>query len=151
MKKRLYSVLTLILLLSLFSACGSTPAPAPEATQAAAATVAPVVDIDLTLLSGPLAYAQVYNMLVEPNKFMGKNIRLSGPYATSYDQNTKTTYHFVLVTDETSCCQQGMEFISPEGKYPEEGALIDITGVFSTYMEEGNPYFYLAASNVTTK
>jgi len=105
-------------------------------------------EVDLTLLSSTMIYAQVSNMLANPDEYMGKTIRMNGLYYSSYYDMTKTRYHYVVIEDATACCAQGLEFIW-NGKhayprdYPEENAKIEIIGVFDSYDELGKTYYYI--------
>ena len=121
MKKRLF--LVGIWFLVLFSAaCGNaapsqpTPAaPSPAAEPAPAATeaegLAGAVDVDLTQLSSTMVYSEVYNMLYEPEPYIGKTVRMQGLLSTAVNPETGTLYFGCLVPDATACCAQGMEFV----------------------------------------
>ena len=110
--------------------------------------------IDLTVLSSTMVYAEVYNIMAHPDEYMGKTVKMSGPYYASYYDETGLYYHYVVVEDATSCCQQGLEFIwSGEHKYPddypEESTEIEVTGVFSSYYELGRTYYYMAVNEIS--
>ena len=110
-------------------------------------------DVDLTLLSSTMVYAEVSNMLMTPDKYMGKSVRMSGLYNTSYSSETKTRYHFVVIEDSTACCAQGLEFIwsgkhAYPGDYPDKDTKIEIAGVFGSYEELGGTYYYLEVDSI---
>ena len=75
--KRLFPVLLLCILSILVAACTVSAAEAPDA---AASREPPAVDLDLSLLSGTVVYAQVYNMMYDPDAYLGKIIRMAGYY-----------------------------------------------------------------------
>lgn len=115
------------------------------------------VDVDLTQLSSTMIYSEVYNMMVTPEDYVGKTIRMSGQFA-AYEGNPQNTdgpaYYFaVVIADATACCQQGLEFVwkgehnYPED-YPEQGTEITVTGVFETYQESGYTYCHLIADSI---
>ncbi len=109
------------------------------------------VDVDLTALSSTMVYAEVYNMMVTPEEYLGKNIRMSGEYNMSYYEETDQNYHFVIINDALECCQSGLEFsLNDEAvAYPENGEVVEVTGVFDSYEELGQTYYYLKVDTVT--
>ena len=106
-------------------------------------------DIDLTALSSTMVYAEVYNILSKPISYLGKNIKLNGLfYSTYYDVNKKM-YYYVVIDDAASCCLQGIEFVwNGEHKYPDENAKIEVSGIFSSYNESGETYYYLLVEDL---
>jgi len=112
------------------------------------------VDVDLTVLSSTMVYAEVYNMMVRPDDYIGKVVKMRGPYYTSYYDETDKYYHYVIIEDATACCQQGLEFIWDGGHtypddYPENNKNIEVVGVFESYEELGSTYYYLAAADIS--
>lgn len=106
------------------------------------------VDVDLSVLSGTVVYAEVYAIMMEPEKYFGQVIKIQGKYIPYYDEGTKKFYHAVVIEDATACCQNGFEFVwRGEHKYPDdypkENAEIEITGTLQNYDEEGFVYYYL--------
>lgn len=106
------------------------------------------VDFDLTDLGPDILYAEVYSMMVFPDQYLGRTIKVAGIFTVYYDE-ARDNYHFAcFVSDAAACCQQGIEFILDGDKaypsdYPQEGAEITVTGVFGTYEEDGNTYWAL--------
>ena len=105
------------------------------------------VDVDLTILNSTLVYAEVYNMMYYPEKFIGKKIRMHGMYSVYVDEETKKTYYACFISDAAACCQQGVEFEPQDaaGKAEAGGALqngdeITVVGVYDTYEEDGYTY-----------
>ncbi|MCI7473176.1 MAG: hypothetical protein MSB10_05790 [Clostridiales bacterium] len=79
------------------------------------------VDVDLTALSSTMVYAEVYNMMVSPNDYIGKNIRMTGIFTVYQDPETARIYCGVIVEDATACCAQGFNLVMPEGlAYPQD-------------------------------
>ncbi len=103
------------------------------------------IDVDLTILSSTMVYSEVYDMMVCPENYVGKIVKMSGVYTMFHDENTDKYYHACVITDATACCAQGIEFelsddfVFPDD-YPEEGDPICIVGTFETYMEGENTY-----------
>lgn len=148
--KRLFPVLLLCILSILVAACTVSAAEAPDA---AASREPPAVDLDLSLLSGTVVYAQVYNMMYDPDAYLGKIIRMAGYYNYFDDTAHGVVYHACVVPDATACCAQGIEFIWygdhqwPED-YPEIGTDIVVTGRLEIYEEDGRQYLHLVDSEL---
>ena len=103
------------------------------------------VDVDLSVLSGTVVYAEVFNMTSEPTPYLGKTVRMRGNFSVYTNEMTGQTYFACIIPDATACCSQGIEFILADNrKYPEEyptiGEEITVSGVFGTYLEDGYVY-----------
>ena len=106
------------------------------------------VDYDLTEMNSDMVYATVYQMMVEPEQYEGKTIRIDGIYYISKDEATGNTYHFCVIKDALACCAQGLEFVLAGEKtypddYPKLGSEITVTGTFQLYDENGTTYCHL--------
>ena len=100
------------------------------------------VDVDLTVLSSTMVYSEVYNMMIAPDNFKGKVIRMKGQYDTFFDERTGNRYFSCFISDATACCSQGIEFVLTDDysfpeDYPTEGDTICVQGTFDTYIEGG--------------
>ena len=103
------------------------------------------VDVDLTALSSTMVYAEVYNMMTAPSDYIGKTVKMEGPFATYHDEAADKWYFACIIKDATACCSQGIEFeLAGDRKYPEdypaEGDEICVVGVFDTYQEGESTY-----------
>ncbi len=113
---------------------------------------APVYDeinLDLTKQSSTVVYSQVFNMMLEPESFVGKKIRLNGIATALHDEEENKDYFACIVMDATACCAQGIEFELPPDMqnpefYPKDGEEIVVTGVFEMYETHGFDAFRLA-------
>lgn len=111
------------------------------------------VDVDLTVLSSTLVYAEVYNMMISPENYIGKTIKMKGKYYSSYYEETGKYYYYVIIEDAAACCQQGLEFIwngehiFPDD-YPSDGTEVEVVGIFNTYEELGMSYSYVATNEI---
>lgn len=119
------------------------------------ATDAPVSDssameIDLTNMSSTMVYSYVFNIISTPDDFIGQRFRIRGIYDEQYWDQTKLTYHYIVIADATACCAQGLEFvlIDPNAAYPKVGEEFEISGIFGTYEEEGNLYIQITADSL---
>ncbi|MCR4591516.1 MAG: hypothetical protein K5668_11955 [Lachnospiraceae bacterium] len=106
------------------------------------------IDVDLTIMSSTMVYAEVFNMVYNPENYTGKTVKMKGIYAVYHDENQEKTYHACVISDATACCSQGIEFeLTDEYQYPEdypeESSDICVTGTFDTYMEDGYTYCIL--------
>lgn len=146
-----------ILIIMLCFACSFLTACSSSAvdTGAAAPTAAPLVaDLDLSTLSGTVVYSQVYNMMYEPEAYIGKVIKMAGYYSAYEDTERGVVYHACVIPDATACCAQGIEFIwggehQWPDDYPGEGTDIIVTGRLETYDEDGYLYLHLVDAEVT--
>ena len=117
------------------------------------AAAAGSVDVDLTMLSRTMVYAEVFNITTNPKDYMGKTIKIRGPYNAVYYDETGLYYHYVIIPDASACCQQGLEFIwkgehTYPNDYPKEKTIIEVVGVFGSYEELGRTYYYLTVDEV---
>lgn len=113
------------------------------------------VDYDLTEMGSEMIYATVYQMMIEPQSYVGKTVRMQGVYSMSFSDSMDTRYHFCIIQDATACCAQGIEFVWGDGshvypdEYPEDGTEIVVEGVFETYTEEGDSNVYCRLKDAT--
>ena len=135
-------------------ALGSDTADIPGASNNAVTPDDPLdtanIDVDLTILSSTMVYAEVYNMLVDAQKYVGKTVKMNGLFTTALDEETGERYFACIIQDATACCAQGIEFdLAGTFNYPEDypalGDEICVVGVFDTY-QEGN-YVYCTLRN----
>lgn len=112
------------------------------------------IDIDLTRLSSTMVYSEVYNMMSNPEEYLGKTIRMDGNLAVY--KYPERNYYTCIIKDATACCQQGMEFLwkgnhkYPED-YPNEGDGIIVTGIFDIYYEDQVKYCQLKDATLVRK
>ncbi len=65
-------------------------------------------DIDLTVLDANMTYAQVYDMMLNPDNYKGKYVKAEGTFGHTEDNGRD--YFAVLIADATACCSQCLEF-----------------------------------------
>lgn len=114
------------------------------------------IDVDLNNLNANVVYAQVFQMMTEPDKFIGKRIRMSGQFnvyaAQEGNPSGVTEYYAIIIADAQACCQQGIEFVWPGHTYPEGFPEVksnaSVTGIFEVYEENGKKYCRLIADTV---
>lgn len=136
----------------------TTAAKAEGSASEAATSVLPAdpdggFDIDLTQLSSSVVYGQVYDMINNPDDYLGKTVRMSGPFAYYLDAGTGEEYFAVLITDAKACCSQGIEFVL-EGDhtypddYPAPDEEITVVGRFNSYKDSGYTYCQLLGAEI---
>lgn len=111
------------------------------------------IDYDLSVMDEDMLYATIYQMMSDPDTYIGKRVKMTGKFTAGYDEKTKKTYFYSTVLDGTECCSMSMEFVWEDGshvypkEYPEENANITITGVFETYQDDGDENLYCRLKN----
>ena len=131
-------LLTAVVLSLMLAGCGSGGSKKQDAEDETERTV----DIDLPSMSATMVYSQVYDMIVDPDAYMGKVVRMEGVYTVYNSEETGNHYTSCIIQDATACCAQGMEFVLTDNysypeDYPEEGDIVEVVGVFDTYREGG--------------
>ena len=144
MKKKYlaWMAIVMIALTGIFTGCGSS------ADEAAKEEKASRVDVDLTQMSSTMVYSEVFNMVNEPDDYLGKMIKMEGTFALYHDENTGKDYYACIIQDATACCSQGIEFeLSEDYKNPgslmTEGDTVTVVGEFDQYTEGDLVYYTL--------
>ena len=166
MMKRLLCLLLAVCMTLSLCACGkgaerdtergasaSEPQPSPAITEPPQAS-ADGAEVDLTVLSSTMVYAEVYNMLYnDPESYLGKTVRVRGEFSIyqlvvdGVLQPAPVAYA-CIIADATASCAEGMEFVL-EGDltypddYPELGTEITVIGEFQSYEENGMTGYHL--------
>lgn len=110
--------------------------------------VAENVDYDLTVMDSNMVYATVWQLMVNPDEYIGKQFKIKGNYYVTWYEPTQQYYHYILIQDAVACCAQGLEFIWEDGshiypeEYPADGTEVEIVGTFETYREDGDQNLY---------
>lgn len=129
----------------------NVPVESAALTETTQASESAGIDIDLTALSSTMVYSEVYNMMVTPENYIGKTVKMRGqleiaqPLDADGNPDPQRIYFSCIIADATACCAQGIEFVlAGEHKYPEDypqpGAEITVSGTFRTYEEDGYIY-----------
>ena len=110
-------------------------------------------EVDLTVLSSTMVYAEVYNMLYnDPESYLGKTVRVRGEFSI-YQLVVDGVLRpdpvaYACIIADAACCAEGMEFVLKDGlaypdDYPEPGAEITVVGEFKAYEENGMTGYHL--------
>lgn len=111
-------------------------------------------DVDLTNLDTQMAYVQLSNMMLSPEDYVGKTVKLRGKFAHAEEESKE--FFVCYLMDATACCSQSLEFETdgvydfPEG-YPAEQSEITVCGVFDTYEYNGYAMYRLLHAEVEYK
>ena len=149
--KKTALILSLVLCAVSFVSCGSSSsAESSESEQTTESVPAAEegIDYDLTTMSSTMIYSTVSNMMLYPDVYEGKMVKLEGNFSAYHDEKADKYLFAAIVPDATACCQQGIEFVLDgdykyPDDYPEEGQSITIKGKFTTYNEYGFNYAQL--------
>ena len=138
--KKLAFAAVLCLCTAIFGGCGSSAESADSSSSAVSEVKNGEFDYDLSTMSSTMVFSTVSNMMISPESYIGKSIKVTGNFNAYHDETTDKTYFAVLIADATACCQQGLEFdlgssFSYPDDYPPQNALITVTGTFDTYNE----------------
>ena len=110
-------------------------------------------DFDLTKMSATMIYSTIFDMLIMPEDYVEKVIKVKGWFEVYTNPETAEVFYAVVVPDATACCQQGLEFTWPgdhhyPADFPELGKDITVTGTYKLIDKDGFTYNYLEASAV---
>ena len=111
------------------------------------------VNLDLTKMSATMIYSTIFDMLIMPEDYVEKIIKVKGWFETYTDPQTGEMYYAVVVPDATACCQQGLEFVwkgnhTYPDDFPKPGQNITVTGIYKMIENDGVTYTYLEANSV---
>ena len=151
MKRPIRFIFLLMAILLILCACGSQAADSAASDESAVTdgANAAAVDLDLTQLSSTMVYSEVYNIMTDPEDYVGQTIRMEGQCLSAYYEPTKTTYYSIVIQDATACCAQGIEYVLSDGQsYPADGGNATVTGRFESYDEEGTVWYHLVDANI---
>ena len=128
----------------------NTDTQTPESVQGSVNAPEAAVDVDLSVMDSDMIYATVYQMMSDPEQYVGKTFRIEGKFYVTYDEMTKNQYYYCVIKDATECCAQGLEFVWGDGshiypdEYPTDGTEVVVDGTFELYMENDSRYCRLA-------
>ena len=165
MKKFISATLITLLAISYTAGCDSESNVVPERSTGSAANSSVqtdsstdtglmpdkelTIDVDIAGLRLLVVHGEVNKILTNPENYIGKRVRMSGNYYYMTSQDRSMRYHYIAVEPGDSCCVRGLEFAwdadgaFPDG-FPNEWADIEITGVYASYTESGETYYYIA-------
>ena len=128
----------------------NTDTQTPESVRGSVNAPEAAVDVDLSVMDSDMIYATVYQMMSDPEQYVGKTFRIEGKFYVTYDEMTKNQYYYCVIKDATECCAQGLEFVWGDGshiypdEYPTDGTEVIVDGTFELYTENDSRYCRLA-------
>ena len=149
-RRKIIFLTTVLATVILLAGCGDNTASGRVAVQT---TGISDVDIDLTVLSANMVYSTVFDMLYEPEVYVGKTVKMEGMFTFIFVQETEKYLFGCIISDAAACCSQGIEFIPtddyhyPEG-FPQGGENITVTGVFEILEDNGEKYIALTNAKI---
>ena len=111
-----------------------------------------IVDNDLSNMNANMIFAEIFNLVLMPDEFIGRTFRMKGNFAVYVNEASGNKYFSIIIPDATQCCQQGIDIIClGDMKYPEDfpkiGSEIMVTGQFNSITtDEGLSFNYLVMS-----
>ena len=115
------------------------------------------VDYDLTTMNSDMVYASVYQLMVDPETYVGKTFKMQGTYYSTFYEPTNKYYHYVIIEDAAACCAQGLEFVWGDGshvypdEYPANESRVEVSGTFEKYKEGEDERLYCRIVNATMR
>jgi len=107
-----------------------------------------ILDYDLTKMNANMVYAQIFELMLNPEEYKDKVFKINGTFMISPDQEGKDAYA-VLIKDALACCQQGLEFKYDFGQdVPLVGTEMTITGKYVLTEKDGISHNYLVANKI---
>ena len=137
---------------------GRTEYPSVSSARENAYADSNTVDVDLTALSSTMVYAEVYNMLVNPDEYIGKTIKMAGAFeiyqlVTDGVLVEDPVAYACIIEDATACCTEGIEFVLADARtypddYPPLGTQITVTGEWQPYEDNGETWYHLVGATI---
>ena len=132
-----------------------TPAPSQPSAKNLPPASSGKLDVDLTKLHANMIYSYIFDMIIDPDSYVGKTIKVNGFFYSVVDENSGERYFAVIIPDALACCKQGMEFKwlgehSYPADYPQENQEITITGTYRVATLDGDiSYSYLEVTELS--
>ena len=108
------------------------------------------IDLDFTKMNYNMASSIMFEMLVEPEKYIEKTVKIEGQFETSVYEGNR--YFSVVNWDLTGCCPSGLNFIPPDSMeypvdFPESSSLITVKGIMKEAFNGEDNQLYFFATN----
>ena len=145
MKNAFWKTAALLIIVSVtfLSACSKKQQPQAQETRLAQEPQSsePKIDFDLSKMNYNMISAATFEMLVEPQKYADKTVKISGQFYSELYEGKR--YYSVIVWDATQCCPAGLDFIPPESyefpqDFPEQEAAVTVVGKMQEDTESGS-------------
>lgn len=109
------------------------------------------VDFDLSAMNYNMVSSITFDMLITPEKYIGKSIKCKGNFHSSVYEGKR--YFSVITWDPTGCCPAGLDFEPPENmSFPEDFPEIDnditVYGKMQLVQTDEGPYLVFQAERI---
>ena len=110
-------------------------------------------ELDLTGMRGTMLYTMIYNMMKQPDDYLGRPTRVKGQFSAYVDEKSGKSYYACYIADAAGCCAQGLEFLPADAPaypddFPEPGTDISVRGELAL-MQEENGFQYLVLKDAS--
>ena len=107
-------------------------------------------------MSATMVYSMVFQMVTDPQKFVGKRIKMKGAFSSYYDEAVNRRFFGCVIKDALACCSQGLAFETFKPRkypkdFPSEGSSITIIGNFDYEKEEDGIGFPIIRNAIFVK
>lgn len=94
-------------------------------------------DIDISAMpENEAKYEQIADIITFPENYEGKIIKISGKAYKHHEDALNADYYFCLTTWAEGEEPEGICYVTSDGKYPEDGEMITVTGIMTNYEED---------------
>ena len=110
-------------------------------------------DPNIIEIKDKLFIAQCNDIYLNPDEYKNKIIKLEGIYIENVDENTGSTYNFVIRYGPGCCGNDGVAGfeILFDGDKPEPNDWIEVIGAVEIIEENGSEYVLLRLTELTTR
>ncbi len=124
----LHKCLAIFILMLALSACLNEDAKSSRELKEEASNV----DYDFTKLSATMVYGQVFDIMNNPEKYVGKKFKIKGRYESEYIKALAQEFKYIVIEDALACCEKGIEikFLN-SNETPELSSSLTIEGIFT--------------------
>ena len=112
------------------------------------------IDVDLTAMSSIMVQAELSRIFSNLDDYLGKTIRLAGPYYSFSPEQNGFLYRYIIIVDGDECCRIGLEIRSNDEdmshtEFAMQNALVEVVGVLRAHMDFGYALPYVAIDELT--
>ncbi len=106
------------------------------------------VDFDFLQMSSTVIYAQVFDLMMNYDDYVGNTFRMNGTFYESLDLEGIPIY-FIIINDATGCCPQGLELkFSDDMEIPKPDSNITVVASVDVFDYKGEEYVRMLVSDL---
>ncbi len=144
--------LSFFLIFSIFlslSACSDEKSQNSVRKEASSASVE--IDHDFTKLSATMIFGLVFEMMMDPKKYLDKTFKIEGEHESTYIEQIAKDLRYIVIYDALGCCPQGIEMELPNEDFVPEASQ-KITVLARLKKKEGDyPRYYLDVFSIKAR